>query len=97
MTECLYQRHDDVFSPTPVAGSPWHPALLHGGAVSALFGLVVDEQAAKWPDFIVNRLTMSLLRPVPMQALQVRGRVVGYACCKWRSRPMAGWLAVPKR
>lgn len=72
MTECLYQRRKDVFSPTPVAGSPWHPALLHGGAVSALFGLVVDEQAANWPDFIVNRLTMNLLRQVPMQALQVR-------------------------
>ena len=75
MTECLYQRHDSLFNPTPVAGSPWHPALLHGGAVSALFGLLVDEQAAAWPDFMVNRLTMNLLRPVPMEPLESR--------CRW--------------
>ena len=71
MTECLYQRLENVFNPTPVAGSPWHPSLLHGGAVSALFGQVISEQAARHPDFIVNRITMNLLRPVPMQALTV--------------------------
>jgi acyl-CoA thioesterase len=71
MTECLYHRIDNVFNPTPVAGSPWHPSLLHGGAVSALFGQVIEEQVAHWPGFFVNRITMNLLRPVPMQALTV--------------------------
>jgi acyl-CoA thioesterase len=71
MTECLYHRIDNIFSPTPVAGSPWHPSLLHGGAVSALFGQVIAEQAALWPGFMVNRISMNLLRPVPMSALRV--------------------------
>lgn len=72
MTECLYQRHQNLFSPTPVAASPWHPSMLHGGAVSALFGLLMDEQVAIWPEFMVNRLTMNLLRPVPMEPLESR-------------------------
>jgi acyl-CoA thioesterase len=72
MTECLYHRFDQLFTPTPVAGSPWHPSLLHGGAVSALFGLAIDEQARQWPAFTVNRITMNLLRPVPMAPLAVR-------------------------
>ncbi|MDF1630099.1 MAG: thioesterase family protein [Alcanivoracaceae bacterium] len=75
MTECLYQRLDNVFNPTAVARSPWHPSLLHGGAVSALFGQVISEQAALQADFTVNRITMNLLRPVPMQALTVS--------CQW--------------
>jgi len=75
MTECLYHRTDNLFNPTPVAGSPWHPSLLHGGAVSALFGQVIAEQAEQHPDFMVNRITMNLLRPVPMQSLAVS--------CEW--------------
>ena len=71
MTEYLYQRVENTFTPTPVTGSPWHPSLLHGGAVSALFGQIISEQAELHPAFIVNRVTMNLLRPVPLQPLTV--------------------------
>lgn len=76
MPEALYHQQDQCYSPTSVAGSPWHPSLLHGGAVSALFGQLISEQAARWPDFRLNRVSMDLWRPVPMQALHATATVL---------------------
>lgn len=69
MTEVLFDRDGDVYLPTPASGSPWHPNMLHGGAVSGLFGFGVDQQALAWPEFRLGRLTMDLLRPVPRAPL----------------------------
>ena len=76
MPEALYHQQGSVYSPTSVAGSPWHPSLLHGGAVSALFGQLISEQAAHWPAFSLNRVSMDLWRPVPMQALTTSLRIL---------------------
>ena len=75
MTEVLYHRDGDQFTPQPAAGSPWHPSLLHGGAVAGLLGLLIEEMIAQWPEFMVNRVTMNLIRPVPMAPLTARSRV----------------------
>lgn len=75
MTEVLYHREGDTFNPQPPAGSPWHPSLLHGGAVAALLGLLAEEQVSSWSDFRINRITMNLIRPVPMAPLVTRARL----------------------
>lgn len=75
MSEVLYRREDNTFTPGPAAGSPWHPSLLHGGAVAGLLGLLIEEQMTGWPDFMVSRVTMNLLRPVPMAPLDALARV----------------------
>jgi len=65
---CLYHQRGDLFEPTEYARSPWHPDLLHGGPVAALFGY----HLARWPGtdgFQLSRLSLTMLRPVPRAPL----------------------------
>lgn len=76
MTVALFQRSGDQFLPLEAAGSPWHPRVLHGGSVSALMGVVVQQWLDDWPGFMVQRLTLDLLRPVPREPLHIRGSLL---------------------
>ena len=71
MSDALFHRDGPDYLPTPTSGSPWHPNMLHGGAVAGLFGHVLEENIADYGDFRLGRLTMDLLRPVPRQRLTV--------------------------
>jgi hypothetical protein len=71
----IFERHGDVFVPTALAGSPWGPGLLHGGPPAGLLARAV-ERAMPDPELHVVRLTIDLLRPVPMAPLRVETRVV---------------------
>ena len=70
-------RHDepDVYVATPLARGPWDDHALHGGAVAALLARAV-EQCDPGPADFVTRLTVELLRPVPLAALRVEARTV---------------------
>ena len=60
--------------PTDRARGPWSPNALHGGPVAAL----VARAAESYPgdeDFQLTRVTLELLRPVPMTPLGVTSRV----------------------
>ena len=46
--EVLFERNGDQYFPTALAGSPWHPALLHGGAPVGLIAHAL-EQVVKNP------------------------------------------------
>lgn len=71
MTEAvLFQREGDLFLPTELAGSPWHPAMLHGGAPAALLARCL-EQSVNNRDLQPTRLTIDLIRPVPKAPLRV--------------------------
>lgn len=72
----LFERRDDGFMPTEAAGSPWHPQLLHGGSVAALFGREVQRWLDHWDGFMVQRLSLDLLRPVPRTLLSVTSTLV---------------------
>lgn len=72
MTEYLYAREGDFFVPTEAAGSPWHPSVLHGGAGSGLLGFAVAGQVPA--GFVVTRITMDLVRPLPKAPLTVRAQ-----------------------
>lgn len=73
MTEFLYAREDGLFHPADAAGSPWHPAVLHGGAATGLLGHAVEPLLPA--GFVVTRVTMDLLRPVPKAPLAVHARL----------------------
>ena len=73
MTECLYARDGEFFVPTEVGGSPWHPSVLHGGTATGLLGHAVEALVP--PGYVVTRLTMDLVRPVPKAPLAVSAKV----------------------
>jgi hypothetical protein len=66
----LFRRNGDWFAPTPLARGPWDPNALHGGAPSALFAWAC-EQHDPGPAGFVARLTVELMRPVPLAPLRL--------------------------
>ena len=69
---CLYNQSGDLFVPTDYAVSPWHPGLLHGGSVAALFGHQLAIHGEALAGFQLSRQTLNLLRPVPRAPLSLR-------------------------
>ena len=70
----LWCRAGGRVTPTPFTRGPWDPGLLHGGAVGALFAEFLQE--AMDPAFAPVRLTVDLMKPVPMQEMGIDARVV---------------------
>ncbi len=75
MTDSFYVADGDRFLSTELTRGPWDPSAQHGGPPSALFAHVV-EQGAQRDDLQLVRVTVELLRPVPIAPLQVVTRVV---------------------
>lgn len=75
MTEAIFSRAAERFVPGELARGPWSPDAQHGGAPAALLARCV-EQAEGGAAMHVARLTIELLRPVPLAPLQVRTRVI---------------------
>lgn len=71
MTGAAYWMEGDTARATAQAAGPWHPALQHGGAPSSLVVWAAERVAASAP-MRVARLTVELLRPVPVAALEMR-------------------------
>lgn len=69
----LFERDGESFVPTEYARGPWDPNALHGGAPSALFAYVL-ERYDPGPASFVARLTVELLRPVPLAPLTVSAK-----------------------
>lgn len=70
----LFARDGATVLPSPFTRGPWDPGLLHGGPVGALFAETLQEVMD--PAFAPVRLTVDLMKPVPMQELDVDVRVV---------------------
>ncbi len=71
----LYRvEHDTAFATEYTAG-PWDPGLQHGGAPTALISWAAERIATREPMQVV-RITVDLLRPVPIGPLQLRTEVV---------------------
>ncbi len=62
------------FAPSVFTRGPWDPSLQHGGPVAALFATLLEREAAD--GYQPARLTVDLMRPVPVQPLEVGTRVV---------------------
>lgn len=73
--ESVYVPDGDGFVATELARGPWDPQAQHGGAPSALLARAVEHHEPG-PATHVARLTIELLRPVPLGRLEVKARTV---------------------
>ena len=64
-----------VVAPSLWAGGPWSATSQHGGPVNALCASALGSFIST-SGFVPNRLTVDLLKPVPVAALGVSARVV---------------------
>jgi hypothetical protein len=71
----LYVADGRRFIPTDRGQGPWSPGHLFGGVPAALFAQVLERTPTLVP-MQVARLTVDLLRPVPMRPAEVTFRVV---------------------
>jgi hypothetical protein len=70
----LWQRDGERVVPSVYTRGPWSPDLLHGGAVGALFAETAQELMVE--DGEPVRLTVDLLKPVPLRPMRVSTDVV---------------------
>lgn len=71
----MFVPEGDTFVPTGFARGPWSPHSLHGGPVAALVVRALEAVEAPRPARL-TRVTVELLRPVPLAPLVVRTEVV---------------------
>jgi hypothetical protein len=67
--EPLFTPSGPDFIPSPHTRGPWDPRHQHGGAVAALVARAVERTAGT--EFCITRLTVELMRPVPIERLAV--------------------------
>ncbi len=74
MTEALFHPDGPAFVPSARARGPWDPTALHGGPTAALVVRAVERHEPDDGPSLVSRLTLELLRPVPVAPLTVSVR-----------------------
>ena len=69
MSELFVNRGNGLFEATPAASGPWHPNTQHGSAIMGLLAHVIENFPC---DFTcqTTRLTVDILRPVPLGEVQ---------------------------
>jgi hypothetical protein len=72
--DALFHPDGDRWMPSEFARGPWSPDALHGGPVAALIAGGVEECPSDEP-MDVLRLTVELLRPVPLAPLSMAATV----------------------
>jgi len=75
MPEALYELDGKSFVPSALARGPWSPDAQHGGPPAALLARCLDRFENQGEMFLA-RLTVELLRPVPLSALTVTTQLV---------------------
>jgi hypothetical protein len=71
----LYRVDADLAIPTRYTAGPWGNDLQHGGAPTALISWAAERMTTREP-MQVARITVDLLRPVPIAPLRIRTEVV---------------------
>ncbi len=67
----LYRKDGDDFIAEEITRGPWDDQAQHGGASAALAVYLAENQETE-PDFRLTRITMELLRPVPLGRLSAQ-------------------------
>jgi hypothetical protein len=75
MATALFDVVGDRFQPTELSRGPWSPNALHGGPPAALMARAI-ERADGGETMHVARITVELLRPVPLEPLAIALRMV---------------------
>lgn len=73
--EYVFSVEGDRATATPFSAGPWNPTMQHGGAPSALVARAAEAFPAERP-MRVARMTVDLLRPVPVATLDIETQVV---------------------
>lgn len=73
--DALFVPDGDAVVATHLAQGPWHPEHQHGGPVSALLARAIEAVPTLGP-MRSGRLTIDLMRPVPVARLTTATRVV---------------------
>ena len=73
--QAIFHLDGDVAVASGLAAGPWDPSMQHGGAPSSLIAWAAERAACDTP-MRVSRLTIDLLRPVPVAPLQIATEVV---------------------
>ena len=75
MSDSLYVPDGDVMIPTEFSRGPWFATAQHGGPPSGLLTRAVEQHRSGPEDdpsaYLVSRMTVELLRPVPLTPLRV--------------------------
>lgn len=71
----LFVEDDGVFVPSAHTRGPWDPLAQHAGAPAALIGRAVERLPAEAP-MQVARVTVEVLRPIPIVPLRVTAQVL---------------------
>jgi hypothetical protein len=71
--DAIFHPDGHRYVPTELARGPWYPDAQHGGAPAALLARVLERSDPGPANFVV-RLTVELIRPVPMAPLEVVAR-----------------------
>lgn len=69
-----WREVDGLLMPQPNARTPWAPNMLHGRLLSALAARAVEREHGD-PELLCARLTIDLLRPAPLEPVQVQTAV----------------------
>ena len=75
MSDALFAEDGGAFVPSEHTRGPWDPRAQHGGAPAALLGRAIERLPTDVP-MQVARITVDLLRPVPMAPMRVAARVL---------------------
>ncbi|MCW7941192.1 hypothetical protein AAW14_03320 [Streptomyces hygroscopicus] len=70
------QVADDRFVPTAYTRGPWDQHSQHGGPPAALLGRAVQLRPGAREDMRLARITLEILRPVPLRPLTVTTRIL---------------------
>jgi Thioesterase-like superfamily len=71
----LYRVEGNTAYTDPSAAGPWSPDMQHGGAPASLVAWAAENIQTREP-MRVARITIDLLRPVPIAPLELRGEVL---------------------
>jgi hypothetical protein len=73
--EAFYERDGDGYRATELTRGPWDPDHQHAGPPSALIGRSI-ESLADSGGFQVGRVTLEILRPIPIGPVSVSAEIV---------------------
>ncbi len=73
--EYVFEVDGARITATPFSAGPWHPTMQHGGAPSALVARAAETFPSERP-MRVARMTIDLLRPVPVGELDIETELV---------------------
>ena len=75
MSTALFVRKGDELHPSELTVGPWSPDAQHGGPPAALLAGAIEKTASE-SKMMVSRVTIELLRPVPVDPLRVSTEIV---------------------